>query len=196
MLYCATTNPGKLREFRSAASAGWEIEPLPELRSIATPDETGVTFEENAIQKARYYAQYAGGIPMFAEDSGLEVEALGGAPGVYSARFAGPDAEDADNNALLLRRLEPIADRRARYVSVIALMLPGRDVLTFRGSVEGEVMREPRGSGGFGYDPLFFYPPFGAGFAEVAPERKLSVSHRGRAVEKMMAYLTGPYFKY
>lgn len=191
-LYCATGNPGKLREFRSAARAPWRIEPLPELARISAPEETGATFDENAIQKARHYAQFANRVPLFAEDSGLEVDALGGAPGVYSARFAGPDADDASNNELLLKRLQDAAGRRARYVAVIALILPGDPPRTFRGTVEGEILREPRGSGGFGYDPLFFYPPFGATFAEVSAGQKLTVSHRGRAVEKMMDFLHGP----
>jgi XTP/dITP diphosphohydrolase len=189
ILYCATSNPGKLREFRAAAVSGWQIEPLPDLAQIPPPEETGVTFEENAILKARYYAQYSGGSPLFAEDSGLQVDALDGAPGVYSARFAGPGADDTANNELLLRHLENLDDRRARYMAVIALIMPGLELQTFPGTVEGEILHEPRGSGGFGYDPLFFYPPFAATFAEVPAEKKLTVSHRGRAVEKMMAYL-------
>jgi XTP/dITP diphosphohydrolase len=188
-LYCATSNPGKLREFRSAARDPWRIEALPGIGGISAPEETGTTFEENAIQKARYYARFGDGLPVFAEDSGLEVDALGGAPGVYSARFAGPDADDERNNRLLVERMEGAVERRARYVAVIALIFPGEEVRTFRGVVEGEVLREARGSGGFGYDPLFFFPAFAASFGEVAAERKLSVSHRGRAVEKMMEFL-------
>jgi XTP/dITP diphosphohydrolase len=189
ILYCATSNQGKLREFRSAARDPWRIEPLPRLSLVSAPEETGTTFEENAIQKARYYARFGEQVPVFAEDSGLQVDALGGAPGVYSARFSGPDADDLSNNQLLLERLRDATDRRARYVAVIALILPGEEPRTFRGVVEGEIGDEPRGSGGFGYDPLFFYPAFGATFAEVAPEKKLTVSHRGRAVEKMMDFL-------
>lgn len=192
ILYCASSNPGKLREFRAAAEGGWQIEPLPDLRNIAAPEETGETFEENALLKARYYAQYADGKAVFAEDSGIEVDALGGAPGVYSARFSGAPADDPDaaNNELLLERLEESADRRARYVAVVALILPGKEPHTFQGTVEGEILREPRGSGGFGYDPLFYYPPFGATFAEVPKERKFTVSHRGRAVRKMITFLS------
>jgi XTP/dITP diphosphohydrolase len=189
ILYCATSNPGKLREFRGAADPLCRIEPLPGLKEIAPPEETGTTFEENAAQKARYYAGFANGMALFAEDSGLEVEALDGAPGVYSARFAGPDADDPANNRLLLERLQGASNRRARYVAVIALVLPGEDLRTFRGTVEGEILTEPRGTGGFGYDPLFYFPDFGATFAEVTAERKLTVSHRGRAVEQMMRYL-------
>ena len=194
ILLCATSNPGKLREFRGAAGSRWRIEPLPDLGRIPAPEETGATFAENAVEKARYYAQFAHGVPLFAEDSGLEVDALAGAPGVYSARFAGPDADDAANNRLLLERLLDQTDRRARYVATIALILPGQDPRTFRGTVEGEILREPRGSGGFGYDPLFFYPPFAATFAEVTAEQKFTVSHRGRAVEKMKSFLED-YFK-
>lgn len=193
VLYCATSNPGKLREFRSAAGGRWQIEPLPGLRDIPAPHETGATFEENAILKARYYAERAPGAAIFAEDSGLEVDALGGAPGVYSARFAGPGADDSANNQLLLKRLEGVSDRRARYVAVIALILPPEEPRVFRGTVEGEILREARGSGGFGYDPLFFYPPFNATFAEVSAEKKLTVSHRGRAVEKMREFLPAGY---
>jgi len=189
ILYCATSNPGKLREFREAASGGWEIEPLPKLREIPPPEENGTTFEENAILKARYYAAFAREVPVYAEDSGLEVDSLGGAPGVYSARFSGPDATDAANNQLLLDRLAGKTDRVARYVAVIALVLPDGSIRSFRGTVEGEILREPRGSGGFGYDPLFFYPPFGCTFAEVSREQKLTVSHRGRAAASMMDFL-------
>jgi XTP/dITP diphosphohydrolase len=188
-LYCATSNPGKLREFRNVVGTAWQIEPLPDLNRIPPPEETGVTFEENALLKARYYSPFAVGIPLFAEDSGIEVDALGGAPGVYSARFAGPDADDSANNQMLLDRLGNASDRRARYVAVIALVLPGDEPRTFRGTVEGEILEAPRGTGGFGYDPLFFYPPFDATFGEVSAERKLTVSHRGRAVEKMLKYL-------
>ncbi len=105
ILYCATSNPGKLREFRSAGRPEWEIEPLPGIGQIMPPEETGSTFEDNAVEKALYYERYANGAPLFAEDSGLEVDALDGAPGVYSARFAGPDANDAANNELLIERL-------------------------------------------------------------------------------------------
>ena len=190
ILYCATSNAGKLREFRGAAGAAFEIEPLPDLARIPPPEETGVTFEANALLKARYYARFAHGTPLFAEDSGLEAEALDGAPGVYSARFAGPDATDSANNDLLLARLATAANRTARYVAVIALVLPGREPITFRGAVEGQILTAPRGTGGFGYDPLFFYPPFDATFAEVSAERKLTVSHRGRTVEKMKEFLS------
>lgn len=191
-LYCATTNPGKLREFRLAAETfapqTFEIIALPDLNRIEPPEETGETFEENAIQKAVYYSRHSPAL-LFADDSGLEVDALGGAPGVQSARYAGPNATDEDNNRLLLSNLRSAADRTARFVCVVALAEHGRVVRTFRGAVEGRIIGEPRGSGGFGYDPLFFYEPFGCTFGEIAAERKLAVSHRGAALGAMLGWL-------
>jgi len=180
-LYCATTNPGKLREFQKALSDAFEVESLPGLESISSCEETGTTFEENAIQKALYYSRYCDG-PLFVDDSGLEVDALGGAPGVYSARFAGPDATDEANNRLLLDRMRGVADRTARFVCVVALAKAGNLLRTFRGEVEGALLEEPRGQNGFGYDPLFFYPPFGCTFGEAPLERKMEVSHRAQAL--------------
>jgi XTP/dITP diphosphohydrolase len=188
ILYCATTNPGKLREFRTADPGACCIESLPGLVDIAPPEETGATFEENAVQKAVYYGACTPGW-LFAEDSGLEVDALGGAPGVYSARFAGPRATDDDNNRRLIELLGDNPQRTARYVCEIALAHAGSIVRTFRGTVEGEIVREPRGSGGFGYDPLFWFPGFGCTFGEVTRERKQTVSHRGHAVRAMLAFL-------
>ena len=191
-LYCATTNPGKLREFRLAAErlgqGRFDIVPLPEMDAIEPPAETGETFEENAIQKALYYSLRAPG-PLFADDSGLEVDALGGAPGVLSARFAGPHATDEENNRLVLARLGNAAESGGRFVCSIALAAEGRLLRTFRGAVEGIILDAPRGPNGFGYDPLFFYPPFNCSFGEVSGERKLTVSHRGRALAAMMEWL-------
>jgi XTP/dITP diphosphohydrolase len=187
-LYCATGNPGKLREFRMSAGGSVEIELLPGFREIPACIEDGSTFEENAILKGRHYGKHAAGL-LFSEDSGLEVDALGGAPGVYSARFAGPQATDEANNRLLLERLHGDHVRSARYVCVIALMDGGRLLETFRGTVEGEIAREPQGSNGFGYDPLFYYPPFGRTFGETEPERKWEVSHRGHAFRAMLGWL-------
>jgi XTP/dITP diphosphohydrolase len=184
-LYCATSNPGKLREFRLAAGGGWEFVPLAGAQPC---EETGETFEDNAIQKAVYYSRHAPGL-LFAEDSGLEVGALGGSPGVRSARFAGEGAGDEANNRLLIERLRGATNRAARYVCVIALAREGKPLRTFRGEVDGQITDEPRGANGFGYDPYFFYPPFGITFAEAAPERKLEVSHRGRALRQMFAWL-------
>lgn len=186
-LYCATSNRGKLREFELAAGAGWELAPL---EGILPCEETGETFEQNAIQKAVYYSRHAPGL-LFAEDSGLEVDALGGAPGVRSARFAGERASDADNNRLLIEKLRGVGDRSARYVCVIALAEAGNLLRTFRGEVAGKIVDDPRGVNGFGYDPYFYYEPFELTFAEASPEQKLRVSHRGRAVGKMLKWLNG-----
>jgi len=186
-LYCATTNPGKLREFQLALRDSIQLAPVPSLASISPPEETGQTFEENAILKAVYYSHYCNGY-LFADDSGLEVDALGGAPGVYSARFAGPGASDAANNRLLLEKMHCIRDRTARFVCVIALARSGRLIHTFRGDVEGRLLEEPRGTSGFGYDPLFFFPPFGCTFGEALLTRKMEVSHRAQALRKLRGY--------
>jgi XTP/dITP diphosphohydrolase len=186
-LYCATGNAGKLREFQLAAGSGWEFAPLT---GIPPCGETGETFEENAIRKAVYYSRHAPGL-LFAEDSGLEVDALDGAPGVRSARFAGDAASDADNNRLLIEKLRGVENRSARYVCVIALADAGKPVRTFRGEVEGGIVDEPRGENGFGYDPYFFYEPFQLTFAQATPEQKLAVSHRGRALGRMIEWLSG-----
>jgi XTP/dITP diphosphohydrolase len=190
IVYCATSNPGKLREFRLAGhqSGDFEVEPLPGLRDMAPPDETGHTFEENAVQKTLYYAQRTDGW-IFADDSGLEVDALGGAPGVHSARYAGPNAHDADNNRLLLERLQGVDDRTARFVCVIALAQARQLVRTFRGAVEGRIIDEARGPEGFGYDPLFLHPPFGCTFGEATAEMKMRVSHRAQALRQMFDFL-------
>jgi XTP/dITP diphosphohydrolase len=186
---CATSNPGKLREFQAAA-------PDFDVRAVAAPapPEHGETLEDNAIEKALYYGAKVSGY-LFADDSGLEVDALDGAPGVHSARFAGPEANDEANNSLLLARLRGIENRAARFVCVIALVRDGVLVRTFRGTVEGRIIDPskgdtPRGSNGFGYDPLFFYEPFGCTLAEAALERKMHISHRGHALRAMFTFLS------
>jgi XTP/dITP diphosphohydrolase len=190
-IYCATGNPGKLREFRLAGELlGIDIEPLANLESVPAPEENGATFEENARLKAEYYGRLAPG-PLFADDSGLEVDALGGEPGVHSARYAGAHATDEANNRLLLERLSGERSRAARFVCVIALADAGEVRQTFRGEVEGEILREARGPGGFGYDPLFYYPPFGCSFGEVDGPKKFDVSHRGKALRELLKYLAG-----
>jgi XTP/dITP diphosphohydrolase len=190
-LYCATTNAGKLREFRLAVArfggGRLDVDPVAGLTGIPPCEETGATFEENAVQKAVYYSVHAPG-PLFADDSGLEVRALGGAPGVVSARFAGEGATDEANNRLLLQKLAGIEDRAAQFVCVIALAERGRPIRTFRGVVEGRIIDEARGPNGFGYDPLFFHEPFGGTFGEASAERKLLVSHRAKALELMVSY--------
>lgn len=191
---CATSNPGKLREFRIAAEhLGFrdiEILPLDNLKSIAPPEEEGETFEENAIEKALYYSVFCEE-PLFADDSGLEVDALSGEPGVYSARYAGPSATDKDNNRLLRERLKDKQDRTARFVCVIALAQQGKLLGTFRGAVEGRIIDEERGLQGFGYDPMFYYEPFGCTFGEAEADRKMGVSHRGEALLSMLKSIAG-----
>jgi XTP/dITP diphosphohydrolase len=188
-LYCATGNAGKLREFRMAAdSTRIGIELLPGFKQLPPALEDGTTFEENAIRKALHYSPHVAGL-LFADDSGLEVDALGGAPGVYSARFSGPHATDESNNRLLLEKLRGIANRRARFVCAIALVEAERVIGVYHGAVEGTILDEPRGTGGFGYDPLFYCPAFGCTFGEATAEQKLSLSHRGQAMRAMLASL-------
>jgi XTP/dITP diphosphohydrolase len=191
IVYCATSNPGKLREFQLAAP-DFDLRQLP--RPVPPPEENGVTFEENAISKAEYYSAFVDGY-LFADDSGLEVDALGGAPGVHSARYAAShlnrEATDADNNALLVQRMAGHTDRTARFVCVIALVKSGKLVHIFRGEVEGQILDAPRGSGGFGYDPLFYYPRFGCTFGEAFIGDKMLVSHRARALDAMFSFLRG-----
>ena len=186
-LSCATTNAGKLSEFQLAL-ADLDVVSLPGLRSIPPCEETGATFEENAIQKAVYYSKHCIG-PLFVDDSGLEVDALGGEPGVYSARYAGLHATDDANNRLLLDRIRGVPERTARFVCVVALAESGRILGTFRATVEGHLTGEPRGTNGFGYDPLFYYPPFGGTFGEAPLEEKMKVSHRSKALRLMREYL-------
>lgn len=188
-IWCASGNAGKLREFRLAGQLlNVDVEPLPDLKSIVAPEETGTTFEENACLKAAYYSRFAPGL-LFADDSGLAVDALGGEPGVYSARYAGEHATDEANNELVLERLGENPNRTARFVCVIALAKDGKVVKTFRGEVKGQMLPEARGPGGFGYDPLFYYPAFGCSFGEVDDAKKFGVSHRGNAVRAMLDYL-------
>ena len=189
-IYCATSNGGKLREFQLAVeerNLGFPVKilPLPNLEQIPPPEETGKTIEQNAIIKGEYYSARAPG-PLIAEDSGLEVFALGGAPGVFSARFGGPEANDRTNNQLLLDRLRGVEDRSARFVCVITVAEKGEILRTVCGTVEGYILKSPRGTSGFGYDPLFFYPPLDRSFGELSAESKLQVSHRGRALRDLM----------
>lgn len=187
-LWCATGNAGKLREFQAiskAMDAAFAIELIPGFRGIPPCVEDGKTFEENAVLKARYYAAHAAG-PVFADDSGLVVDALGGAPGVYSARYSGLGATDESNNRLLLENLRGVTGRSARFECRIALVDGGRVTGVYSGSAEGKILESPRGSGGFGYDPLFYYPAFGCTFGEATEEQKSSASHRGLAFRAML----------
>jgi len=185
----ATTNRGKLGEiFPLLAGLLLDIQTLADYPSIAPPDETGSTFAENASQKARFYANHTGTLTV-AEDSGLEIDALGGAPGVHSARFGG-DTTYPQKFKLIEQRLRqvPAAERTARFVCALAVADGDRIVFQARGTVEGLIAAEPRGTGGFGYDPIFYYPPFGCTLAEAA-DRKSSVSHRGQAFRQLRDYL-------
>ncbi|HEY6445916.1 MAG TPA: non-canonical purine NTP pyrophosphatase [Acidobacteriaceae bacterium] len=203
-LYAATTNPGKLRDFSIAAlDAGLaspiRIEPLPNLASIPAPEEDQPTFAGNARLKAEYYSRLAPGY-ILADDSGLEVDALHGEPGVRSARYA-QDAgyepasasqtltTDDRNNLCLVQRLSGIDRRSARYHCVLALARAGEVLATADGSVEGAILTQPRGSGGFGYDPLFFLPELGRTMAEISLEQKHTLSHRGRALRALLPHL-------
>jgi XTP/dITP diphosphohydrolase len=192
LLYACSTNQGKLREFELAARQGrcpnLTIAPLPDLKNIPAAEETGQTFEENAALKAEYYSRFADEL-VFADDSGLNVEALGGAPGLHSARFAGFNATADANNNLLLERLGAETHRTASFVCVIALARSGTLLKSFRGEVTGEILTAPRGANGFGYDPLFLYPPWGRSFGEIDAEEKFSVSHRGQALRQLVQYL-------
>jgi len=186
-LVLATRNHHKLREFRGLLP-GHEVVPLPD--AVELPPETGTTFEENARAKAAAAAE-ATGQPAFADDSGIEAAGLGGAPGVRSARYAGAEATDEENLAKLLAEV-PEADRRARYVCALAFVEPAGREEMFVGTCEGEIAAEPRGSGGFGYDPGFVpaeHPE--RTMAELAVEEKDAISHRGRAARKLAAWLEG-----
>lgn len=201
-LYAATTSQGKLRDFRTAAVTHQiEIEPLPGLAEIAAPEEDGLTFAANATLKAVYYSQFNENAIVVADDSGLEVDALDGAPGVRSARFAAdyglvdsPDANDNTdvwNNMLLLQRLNgiPPHKRTARYRCVLVAAQNGHPLYAAEGSVEGVILEAPRGTGGFGYDPLFYLPELDQTMAEISLETKLSLSHRGRAFQALLKRL-------
>ncbi len=207
-IYAATSNPGKLRDFEVATGAGAaasskagansqiKIEPLPGLSTIAAPPEDAPDFAGNAIAKAVYYSRFAPGELVIADDSGLEVDALGGQPGERSARYAEDAGFTADgattdemNNLLLLQNLAdvPAGQRQARYRCVIAAARDGGIIQTGEGSVEGEVLMAPRGTGGFGYDPLFYIPALGKSMAEIDLETKHRISHRGHALRALMS---------
>jgi XTP/dITP diphosphohydrolase len=202
LLYAATTNPGKLRDFAHAAAStlSIRIEPLRNLAAIPAPPEDEPTFELNARAKAIYYSLRAPNLLVLADDSGLEVDALNGAPGVRSARFAADlahptdahdDSPDLPNNAALLTALAavPEAHRQARYRCALALARDGQVLHTAEGSVEGLILTAPRGAGGFGYDPLFFVPALNRTMAELDPSTRLALNHRGRALTALLALL-------
>ena len=181
----ATRNAGKTREIREfLRDFPVEIKNLDDFGPIPPVEEDGATFDENAYKKASFTAKVLG-LPALADDSGLEVEALGGAPGVHSARYAGPHATDAENNAKLLRKMEGETNRAAVFVCVISLAVPSGAALTYEARCEGLIAEAPSGNKGFGYDPLFYYPPLNRTFAQLSAEEKNRVSHRGKAVAEL-----------
>jgi XTP/dITP diphosphohydrolase len=194
----ATSNAGKLRDFAAAAALhGIEIAPVPRFRDLPEVVEDGETFEDNAVKKAVYYSRHAPGEIVLADDSGLAVDALGGAPGVRSARYAARsehgNSTDAENNAKLLGDIAAVPDeaRTARFVCVVAAARDGQVLATFRGEAEGHLLHAPRGHNGFGYDPLFFFPALGKTFAQLSAEEKAGVSHRGKAFWKFLEWFRG-----
>ncbi len=198
----ATSNPGKIRDLVGAARAhDVQIEVLPNFAALASVVEDGATFEANARKKAEYYSLHAKGELVIADDSGLEVDALGGAPGVRSARYAADEhnaeedsgnsnSDDEANNARLLRELRGIPDaaRTGRFVCLIAAARNGHTLATFRGTAEGVILDAPRGSNGFGYDPLFYFPAIARTFAELTAEEKARYSHRGAAFRAFLEW--------
>jgi len=188
-ILAATSNPGKISEIRRILGAGGITVVTPgEMGIEIDVEENGDTFEDNAVAKAVAYLR-ASGMPSLADDSGLCVEALGGRPGVRSARFAGQGASDRENYELLLRLMEGVSDRRAAFVCTAALALEDGRIVTATGRCEGLILEAPRGASGFGYDPVFLEPASGKTFAELAEDEKNAISHRGRALVALMATL-------
>jgi XTP/dITP diphosphohydrolase len=196
----ATSNPGKLRDFAGAAKAfGVEITSLPNFSSLTAVVEDGLTFEENARKKAEGYSLHAGDELVLADDSGLEVDVLRGAPGVHSARYAADDpakaesnTDDEANNARLIREIQniPYEKRTGRFVCVIAAARRGKTVGVFHGKAEGLILDKPRGANGFGYDPLFYFPQIQKTFAELSAEEKAKYSHRGAAFRQFLEWIS------
>lgn len=190
-LLVATANPGKLREFSEAlAPAGFAVCGLDALSDRSEVAEAGETFEANARLKAEAYSLRTP-LTVLADDSGIEVEALGGGPGVLSARYGGPDLDDCGRVELLLAELAVVPEPRrgVRFHCVLAVALRGRTLATFHGTVEGRVLLSPRQGGGFGYDPVFFHPPSGCAFSELSVAAKRAVSHRGEAIRGFLSAL-------
>lgn len=197
----ATSNRGKLRDFAAAAALhGVEVAAIPDFHLIPVPREDAPTFEANACKKAEHYSRYAKGRMVLADDSGLRVDALNGAPGVRSARYAADEngagssveanSEDAANNDRLLREMNDVPDERrgARFICTIAVAREGRTVAVFRGEVNGSILHQPRGTHGFGYDPLFWITELSKSFGELTAAEKASISHRGQAFEKFLRW--------
>jgi XTP/dITP diphosphohydrolase len=200
-IYFASSNPGKLAEFRAlaesnaadASSTTFRVEMLPGFESLAPFEENAPTFGENAVGKALYYSQLSKGI-VFADDSGLVVPALGGAPGVHSARYAGPDATSAERINKLLQELagKTRQERAAYFCCVIAVIKQGLPIAVINNRADGEILEAPRGTGGFGYDPIFYLPELDKTFAELTPQEKNLYSHRGKAFRRVLCFLNTP----
>ncbi len=185
MIVLATRNQGKVREFQQILKPyDIDLKSLSDFGPIPEADEDGDTFDDNAYQKALLTAK-ALGLPAIADDSGLMVKALNGRPGVHSARYAGEKASDADNIARLLREMGGVEERQAAFECVISIAVPSGPALTYEGRCEGEISLEIKGEGGFGYDPVFFYPPLNRTFAQCSAAEKNEVSHRGRALNEL-----------
>jgi XTP/dITP diphosphohydrolase len=194
----ATSNPGKLRDFAGAATGhGIEIASIPGFASLSAVVEDGLTFEENARKKAEAYSRHAPGEIVLADDSGLEVDALSGAPGVHSARYAADQPHLANentgeeaNNARVLRELRKVPPERrtGRFICVLVAARDGQTLASFRGTAEGVILDSPRGTGGFGYDPLFYFPEIRKTFAELSAEEKAGYSHRGGAFRQFLVW--------
>jgi len=194
----ATSNPGKLRDFAGAALRhGVKVTGIPDFSSLPAVVEDGVTFEANARKKAETYSRHVSGEVVVADDSGLEIDALNGAPGVHSARYAADKPELADantddeaNNTRVLRELKQIApaQRTGRFVCVLAVARDGKTLATFRGTAEGIILDAPRGANGFGYDPLFYFPQIKKTFAELSAQEKSNYSHRGVAFRRFLEW--------
>jgi XTP/dITP diphosphohydrolase len=200
----ATSNAGKLRDFAGAAAAhGIQLAGIPNFSSLPLVVEDGLTFEDNARKKAEEYSRHAPGEIVVADDSGIEIDALNGAPGVHSARYAAPEllhvephladanTDDNANNARVLRELKSVLTekRTGRFVCILAAARDGKTLATFRGVAEGVILDSPRGTNGFGYDPLFYFPQIQKTFAELSAEEKAQYSHRGAAFRELLAWL-------
>ncbi|MBB5347504.1 XTP/dITP diphosphatase [Desulfoprunum benzoelyticum] len=182
MIVLATNNKKKVEEFQEILKGyNIELKCVSDFGRLPEPVEDGDTFDENAYKKALHYAKVLG-LPAIADDSGLVVEALNGEPGVYSARYAGENATDEENCYKLLEKMEGITNRKAAFQCVLSIAVPSGPALTYEGSCQGVITETMQGSGGFGYDPLFFYPEFGKTFAEMTAEEKNTISHRSKAL--------------
>jgi XTP/dITP diphosphohydrolase len=185
LVVLATTNQNKVREFKSfTKDFPVEVKSLADFGPLPLVIEDGLTFDANAYKKALHYARVLG-IPAIADDSGLSVEALGGAPGVWSARYAGENATDAQNCEKMLREMQGVENRRASFTCVLSIAVPAGPALTYEATCDGTILETPQGSNGFGYDPLFYFEPLGKSFAELSLEEKNKVSHRGKVLTEL-----------